>query len=138
MTIYGTTVLAICLLAGQAIGTLLGMALGIGANVGGVGIAMLLLIVLTARLQQAGCLQPPAKDGILFWSSIYIPVVVAMAAGLDVRGAISNGMVAIVVGAAAAAAGFALVPVLAGMASAAGDTKGVRVGDGAVPAEDGG
>lgn len=122
MAIYGTALLALCLLAGQVIGTSLGMLLGVDANVGGVGIAMLLLIVITSKLQAAGRLPAATQSGIVFWSSVYIPVVVAMAASLDVRGALSRGAVAIVAGAGAAVLGFALVPVLS--AAARGDSGG--------------
>lgn len=42
--ICGIAQLSICLLAGVIIGKLIGWAIGVNANVGGVGIAMLLLI----------------------------------------------------------------------------------------------
>ena len=48
-----------------------------------------------AYLKAMPHLQPPTERGILFWSSIYIPVVVAMAASQNVRGAITGGPVAI-------------------------------------------
>jgi len=118
MVIYGTALLAACLLVGQIAGRLLGMLLGIDANVGGVGIAMLLLILVTARLERAGRLSEPTRGGILFWSAVYVPVVVAMAASLDVRGALSRGIVAILAGLAAAGLGFALVPLLCRAVSA--------------------
>lgn len=128
MTIYGTALLAICLLVGQMLGASLGLLLGVGTNVGGVGIAMLLLIVVTSRLKAAGRLPEPVQAGILFWSAVYIPVVVAMAASLDVRGGLSRGSVAIVAGVAATAAGFALVPVLCRLAggSRGGDAGAVE------------
>ena len=44
MIIHGTALVSLCLLAGLATGRLLGGALGVDADVGGVGIAMLLLI----------------------------------------------------------------------------------------------
>lgn len=125
MTIYGTALLAICLLVGQFLGALLGLVLGVGTNVGGVGIAMLLLIVLTSRLESAGRLPAAVQGGILFWSAVYIPVVVAMAASLDVRGALSRGSVAIVAGVAAVVAGFALVPLLCRLAGGP-ETRGSR------------
>ena len=55
MVIYGTALLAICLLVGLILGQWLGLAVGVEANVGGVGIAMLLLILIGDRLQQAHC-----------------------------------------------------------------------------------
>jgi len=51
MIIYGTALLAACHLLGIFLGDLLGQALGVKTNVGGVGIAMLLLIF--ARLYMA-------------------------------------------------------------------------------------
>ena len=113
MTIYGTALLAACLLAGNFLGLLLGQALGIDANVGGVGIAMLLLIVVTDRLRDRGLLTAPTQTGVVYWSSVYIPIVVAMAATQNVLAAVSAGTVALLAGGLAVAAGFMLVPLLA-------------------------
>ena len=44
MIIYGVALLAICTLAGVIMGDMLGVLLGVKSNVGGVGIAMILLI----------------------------------------------------------------------------------------------
>ena len=44
MVIYGVALLAFCMLMGVFLGDLLGQLLGVQANVGGVDIAMLLLI----------------------------------------------------------------------------------------------
>ena len=112
MTIYGTALLALCLVCGSMIGTFLGLALGINANVGGVGIAMLLLNLLCGRLQATGRMPAPTQSGILFWSSIYIPIVVAMAASQDVRAAITGGPAAILSGTLAVAISFAMVPLI--------------------------
>jgi len=112
MAIYGTGLLAACLVLGLFLGKLLGMLIGIDANVGGVGIAMLLLILISGGLQKSGRMLPPTKDGILFWSSIYIPIVVAMAASQNVRSAINGGPAAIVVGVLVVAVSFAMVPVV--------------------------
>ena len=70
MAIYGTALLSICLLGGLIAGKLIGVAMGIDANVGGVGIAMLLLILASGRLQSAGLMAKPTQNGVLFWSSI--------------------------------------------------------------------
>jgi len=112
MAIYGTALLAICLLVGSIVGRLLGLAVGVDANVGGVGIAMLLLIVGCDRLHRTGGLRPPTEQGILFWSSVYIPIVVAMAASQDVRAAITGGPVAILAGVLAVVVSFAMVPLI--------------------------
>ena len=62
MAIYGTALLSICLLVGLIVGRLLGALVGVDANVGGVGIAMLLLILICDRLHQSGRMQPPTKQ----------------------------------------------------------------------------
>ena len=112
MAIYGTALLATCLLCGLILGKLIGFAIGIDSNVGGVGIAMLLLILISARLQATGRLIKPTQNGVLFWSSIYIPIVVAMAASQNVRAALSGGTVAIVAGVVVVFVCFALVPII--------------------------
>ena len=88
------------------------MAIGIDANVGGVGIAMLLLILASGRLQSSGRMAKPTKNGIVFWSSMYIPVVVAMAASQNVRAAVSGGTVAILAGTVVVIVSFAMVPLI--------------------------
>ena len=112
MAIYGTALLSICLLTGLTLGRILGWAVGIDKNIGGVGIAMLLLILVCDRLQQSGRIKPPTEKGIAFWSAIYIPIVVAMAAGQNVLAAVTSGWVAIIAGSLSVLACFALVPVL--------------------------
>lgn len=112
MAIYGTALLSICLICGLIVGKLIGFAIGIDANVGGVGIAMLLLIVASGRLQAGGLLAKPTQNGVLFWSSIYIPIVVAMAASQNVRAAVSGGAVAILAGVVVVIVSFALVPLI--------------------------
>jgi len=98
------------MIAGVFVGELLGKLIGVQANVGGVGMAMLLLILLSDFLRRKGRLQPVSQQGILFWSSIYIPVVVAMAAKQNVLAAVKGGPAAILAGALAVVVCFALVP----------------------------
>lgn len=112
MIIYGVALLAICTLTGMFIGDLLGALFGVPSNVGGVGIAMLLLIFGGSYLSQRGLLQAKTSQGIEFWSAIYIPIVVAMAAQQNVVGALSGGPAAILAGLAAVILSFALVPVI--------------------------
>ncbi len=45
LVIYGVALLSICLISGLFVGGLLGKIVGVQANVGGVGIAMVLLIL---------------------------------------------------------------------------------------------
>ncbi|RRV25046.1 malonate transporter subunit MadL [Pseudomonas sp. o96-267] len=112
MIIYGVAFLAFCTLAGIFIGELLGKLIGVPANVGGVGIAMILLIFLGSYLKNRGLFTGKSEQGVEFWSAIYIPIVVAMAAQQNVYGALKGGPMAILAGTAAVAIGFALVPAL--------------------------
>ena len=113
MVIYGVSLLAACMLLGIQMGSWLGTALGIEANVGGVGLAMLMLIVLSNLSKQRFHLSPVSESGIKFWSAMYIPIVVAMAAKQNVAAALDGGLVALVAGILAVSASFLLVPVLA-------------------------
>ena len=102
MIIYGTALLAVCHLLGIVLGDLLGAALGVRtdkgdfANVGGVGIAMLLLIVLRLWLHRRGLLCATSESGVNYWGAIYIPVVVAMAMQQNVVAALRSGRVAVI------------------------------------------
>ncbi len=112
MIIYGVALLSICTLFGAIVGDLLGLAIGVKANVGGVGFAMLLLLLLTERLKRSGHFKPPSEQGIAFWTAMYIPVVVAMAAQQNVLGAVKGGPMAILAGALATVVCFILIPVI--------------------------
>ncbi len=113
MVIYGVALLSFCMLTGVFVGDLLGELIGVQANVGGVGIAMLMLILLSNLRDEKFSLGAPTEKGINFWSAMYIPIVVAMAAKQNVVAAVSSGWMAIVAGVAAVAASFAMIPVLA-------------------------
>ena len=78
MKIYGVAFLAVCYLIGQVIGKYIGIGLGIGGNVGGVGIAMILLAMINDRFYNKTSLHVETQAGVLFWSSMYMPVIVAM------------------------------------------------------------
>lgn len=118
MVIYGVALLAGCFLGGILLGDLLGVALGVDANVGGVGIAMLFLILISDALIKRGRLKPVTREGVVFWSAIYIPVIVAMAARQNVVAALDGGLMAFVAGALAVVVCFLLVPVLSRMGGA--------------------
>ena len=113
MVIYGVALLAGCYMAGNVIGDILGALLGVKANIGGVGFAMLFLIIISAWAQQKGIMKAPEEQGIKWWSAMYIPVVVAMSSIQNVAAALSGGVVALAGGALAVAVGFLLIPVLA-------------------------
>lgn len=112
MTIYGVALLAFCFLLGKTLGNLLGDLLHFDGDIGGVGFAMILLILSHAYLKKKGWMKAPSTNGILFWSSMYIPIIVAMAATQNVYAALSGGMVALLAGTVATIAGFFLVPML--------------------------
>ncbi|MBK0062533.1 MULTISPECIES: malonate transporter subunit MadL [unclassified Acinetobacter] len=97
MIIYGTAILAICHLLGDYLGNTLGMFLGVKANVGGVAISMILLILSKELLAKKGYLPQVTQFGILYWSGMYIPIVVAMSAGQNVVAALSGGVLGIIV-----------------------------------------
>lgn len=79
-------------------GELLGSWLGIHANVGGVGFAMIFLILSKEYCTRRGWWKSELEFGIEFWNRLYIPVVIAMAASLNVKSAISSGTLAIFAG----------------------------------------
>lgn len=98
MTIYGVALLAICSLLGALLGDLLGIALNVKSNVGGVGIAMVMLIAARVWLIRRGLLHERTKFGIEFWAMLYIPIVVAMAAIQNVAAAVSGGPIVVLAG----------------------------------------
>lgn len=112
MVIYGVALLAFCMLAGIFVGDILGQLIGVQANVGGVGIAMLLLIVLSNLTHHKFSIGSATENGVHFWSAMYIPIVVAMAAKQNVLAAVSSGWMAIIAGVAAVAVSFAMIPLL--------------------------
>ena len=112
MIIYGVALLSACLVAGLAAGEWLGQLLGVEANVGGVGIAMLLLVLACSLPVTKNLVTGTSGEGIKFWSAMYIPIVVAMAARQNVVAAVDGGLLALVAGVAAVLVSFALVPVL--------------------------
>ncbi len=117
MQIYGLGIVAACYFAGNFIGRILGQLIGIGGNVGGVGLAMLALVIVGAKMQKKGGFSEKTEKGILFLSSIYIPVVVAMAAKQNVVAAIDGGAVAFLAGGIATIGAMLLVPLLSKIGS---------------------
>ncbi|MBB6254565.1 malonate transporter subunit MadL [Nitrospirillum iridis] len=112
MTISGVALLAICTLLGSFLGDLLGSALGVKANVGGVGIAMLLLIAARLWLTRRGLMTAGVKFGVEFWGALYIPIVVAMAAQQNVLVAARSGPLVLIAGISAVLICFATVALI--------------------------
>jgi malonate transporter MadL subunit len=112
MTVFGVALLAICTLVGVFTGDLLGVALGVKANVGGVGIAMMMLIAARVWLLRRGVLSHGVKLGIEFWATMYIPIVVAMAAQQNVVAAVRGGPIVLLAGIGSVALCFACVALI--------------------------
>jgi malonate transporter MadL subunit len=112
MKIYGVAILAGCFLIGHIAGDSLGHLFGMNGNLGGVGFAMLLLIFFNDYAKRKGLLKAETENGMLFWSNMYIPVVVAMSATQNVKAALSGGWVALLVGVFATIACFLVVPAI--------------------------
>ncbi|KRF43613.1 malonate transporter subunit MadL [Paenibacillus sp. Soil787] len=112
MVIYGVALLSISTLVGVFVGELLGKLLGVNANIGGVGIAILLLLLITDYLKKKNKLTLTSQEGLKFWSGMYIPIVVAMAAQQNVLAALKGGPVAILAAISAVAFSYALVPIM--------------------------
>ncbi len=112
MVVYGVALLAACYLIGVIAGDALGALIGVQANVGGVGIAMLLLLLVSNSTSIKLQLGEATASGITFWSAMYIPIVIAMAAKQNVVAAVSSGWMAVVAGTLAVLVSFALIPVL--------------------------
>jgi malonate transporter MadL subunit len=118
MAIFGTALLAICTLLGVALGEALGLALHVKANVGGVGLAMVILIAAKRWLGDRGALTPGFRLGIEFWAVMYIPIVVAMAAQQNVLAALEGGPMVLIAGVVVVLLCFGLVAVLGRLANA--------------------
>ena len=114
MIVYGVAILSVCVIAGKFLGDWLGVAIGVQSNVGGVGIAMLLLIAISYRFDSFKKDFGDTALGISFWSAMYIPIVVAMAAKQNVLAALTGGPVALSAGLLAVLVSFALLPLLSG------------------------
>lgn len=108
MAIYGVALLAACYIVGIFLGDVFGGLVGVKANVGGVGFAMLFLILLSNR----ALMKAKAQSGIAFWSAMYIPIVVAMSSIQNVVAALKGGPLAIGGGVVGVAVAFALIPII--------------------------
>ncbi len=112
MVIYGVSFLGACYILGQLLGDFLAKWLGVQANVGGVGFAMLFLILAHDYFNKQKLFSEDAEKGIMFWSNMYIPVIVAMSATQNVVLAVNSGFLAILAGTIPVLICFSLIPVL--------------------------
>ncbi len=112
MLLRGVALLAGCYIIGQIIGESLGQILGINNNVGGVGFAMLLLILAQNELEKRDLFHVEMGEGVMFWSKMYIPVIVAMSSIQNVRVAFNNGILALLAGILPVAVSLIFMPIL--------------------------
>lgn len=112
MIIYGVALLAFCYVIGQLTGEFLGKLLGIDANIGGVGFAMLLLVLLSDWFIKKGYMKPATENGVRFWTQMYIPIIIAMSAIQNVKVAVSSGFITILAGIAPIGISLLAMPLL--------------------------
>ncbi|GAU78530.1 malonate transporter subunit MadL [Fusibacter sp. 3D3] len=118
MEIYGLGIVAFCMYVGSFIGYFIGEALGISGNVGGVGFAMLILILLSNYVEEKkGGWSEKTQNGIYLLSALYIPIVIAMAGIQNVVAAFTGGAIAFVAGAVATIGSMFLVPLIGKLGS---------------------
>lgn len=112
MNIYGVSLLAFCFLFGKITGTFIGSLIGLSGDIGGVGFSMFLLVFINSYLKKKNINISKSENGVLFWSTMYIPIVVAMSASQNVKAAMLGGWLAIIVGVLVTIVAFMLVPLL--------------------------
>ncbi len=96
--IYGVALLAGCMFVGSFVGNLLGLVTGLNSDIGGVGFAMILLLLVTNSPKATKILPETYTKGINFWKEMYIPVTIAMSASQNVVSALNGGVLALVLG----------------------------------------
>lgn len=109
--IYGVALLAACMFLGSLLGNLLGLLTGLGSDIGGVGFAMLFLLLMTNSKKVSSLLPKNYSKGIEFWKEMFIPVVIAMSASQNVISALSGGLLALVAGLSVVLVAFLLIPI---------------------------
>jgi len=92
---FGTALLAGCYLLGIVAGDALGTLIGVKANVGGVGFAMILLIASLHFVHRRGLMTAGTERGVTFWAALYISVVVVIFEKKNVLVAFKSGIVAV-------------------------------------------
>ena len=110
--IYGVVLLAGCMFIGSLIGNILGLITGINSDVGGVGFAMLLLLIVTNSKKLTSVLPEDYEKGINFWKNMFIPVIIAMSMSQNVVAALSQGWLALVAGLGVVVVAFMFIPLI--------------------------
>ena len=76
------------------------------------GLALLVIAYVLIATRKYVNLGNISEKGITFWSSIYIPIVVAMAAKQNVIGALDGGLMALIAGIVVVSISFLFVPLI--------------------------
>ena len=108
--IYGVALLAGCMWLGSFIGELLGLLTGINSDIGGVGFAMLFLLIVTNSEKISSKLPKDYEKGIEFWKNMFLPIIVAMSMSQNVIAALSEGWLALAAGLGVVVVAFLLIP----------------------------
>lgn len=109
--IFGVAILAGCMLVGSFIGELLGLLTGINSDIGGVGFAMLLLLLITNSKKITSILPKGYDKGIDFWKNMFLPIIIALSMSQNVVAALSEGWLALAAGLGVVVVAFLLIPV---------------------------
>lgn len=119
MVIYGVLLLSLCYFAGLFVGEVTGWFVGLNANVGGVGFAMLFLLLMCSYSEtvKTSLRNERFSDGLKFWQNMYIPVVIAMSASQDVVKAVRSGWLAILCGVTLTVLSLCLIPFVSRISS---------------------
>ena len=112
MLLLGVALLAGCYIIGQISGESLGHYLGINNNVGGVGFAMLLLIITQNELEKRNLFHVEMGEGVMFWSKMYIPAIVGMSSIQNGRVAFNTRILALLAGLLPVAIRLLFMPIL--------------------------
>ena len=125
--IYGVALLSGCMLVGSFLGNVLGLLTGLNSDIGGVGFAMLLLLVVTNSKKLSSKMPEGYEKGLNFWQSMFIPVIIAMTASQNVVSALSGGVLALTAGLGVVIVAFLLVPVFNKFTSKSDDENKTEV-----------
>lgn len=109
--IYGVALLSGCTLIGSFIGNLLGLLTGLNSDIGGVGFAMILLLIVTNSKKMNKILPDGYLKGLEFWKEMFIPVIIAMSASQNVISALDGGVLALTAGVGVVVVMLMLIPV---------------------------
>ena len=109
--IYGVALLSGCTLIGSFIGNLLGLLTGLNSDIGGVGFAMILLLMVTNSKKMNKIMPEGYMKGLEFWKEMFIPVIIAMSASQNVVSALDGGVLALTAGVGVVVVMLMLIPV---------------------------